>query len=127
MYYYENTKIRGKKVSQFDAIVKLQSLNIDMITTTIEKVIEKSKEEKIQYPIAFLKTAIFNEIDEFSARVQAQINYDFSDKKDKVKVKAYRKTRFHNFENRTDNYTAEELEDIFRRKREKDLQKYKKG
>lgn len=127
MYYYENTKIRGKKVSQFDAIVKLQSLNIDMITTTIEKVIEKSKEEEIQYPIAFLKTAIFNEIDEFSARVQAQINYDFSDKKDKVKVKQYRKTRFHNFENRTDKYTAEELEDIFRRKREKDLQKYKKA
>lgn len=127
MYYYENTKIRGKKVSQFDAIAKLQNLNIDMITTTIEKVIEKSKEEKIQYPIAFLKTAIFNEIDEFSARVQAKVNYDFSDKNDKVKVKEYRKTRFHNFENRTDKYTAEELEDIFRRKREKDLQKYKKA
>lgn len=124
MYYYEDTKIRGKKVSQFDAIVKLQSLNMDMITTTIEKVIEKSKEEKIQYPIAFLKTAIFNEIDEFSARVQAQLNYDFSDKKDKGKVKEYRKTRFHNFENRTDKYSAEELEDIARRKREAYMQKY---
>lgn len=41
MYYYEDTKIRGKKISQYDAIAKLQSLNVDMVTTTIEKVIDK--------------------------------------------------------------------------------------
>lgn len=125
MYYYDDTKIRGKIISQFDAISKLQSLNIDMVITTIEKVIERSKEEKIQYPIAFLKTAIFNEIDEFSARIQAQVNYDLSDNKSRDKPKLKRKTRFHNFENRTDKYSAEELEAIVRRKREEVMEKYK--
>ncbi len=125
MYYYDDTKIRGKRISQFDAISKLQSLNIDMVITTIEKVIERSKEEKIQYPIAFLKTAIFNEIDEFSARIQAQVNYDLSDNKSRDKPKLKRKTRFHNFENRTDKYSAEELEAIVRRKREEVMEKYK--
>lgn len=125
MYYYDDTKIRGKRISQFDAISKLQSLNIDMVITTIEKVIERSKEEKIQYPIAFLKTAIFNEIDEFSARIQAQVNYDLSDSKSRDKPKLKRKTRFHNFENKTDKYSAEELEAIVRRKREEVMEKYK--
>lgn len=125
MYYYDDTKIRGKRISQFDAISKLQSLNIDMVITTIEKVIERSKEEKIQYPIAFLKTAIFNEIDEFSARIQAQVNYDLSDSKSRDKPKLKRKNRFHNFENRTDKYSAEELEAIVRRKREEVMEKYK--
>ncbi len=125
MYYYDDTKIRGKRISQFDAISKLQSLNIDMVITTIEKVIERSKEEKIQYPIAFLKTAIFNEIDEFSVRIQAQVNYDLSDNKSRDKPKLKRKTRFHNFENRTDKYSAEELEAIVRRKREEVMEKYK--
>ncbi len=46
MYYYDDTKVRGKRISQFDAISKLQSINIDMVITTIEKVIERSKEEK---------------------------------------------------------------------------------
>lgn len=125
MYYYDDTKIRGKRISQFDAISKLQSLNIDMVITTIEKVIERSKEEKIQYPIAFLKTAIFNEIDEFSARIQAQVNYDLADSKSRDKPRVKRKTRFHNFENRTDKYSAEELEAIVRRKREEVMEKYK--
>lgn len=125
MYYYDDTKVRGKRISQFDAISKLQSLNIDMVITTIEKVIERSKEEKIQYPIAFLKTAIFNEINEFSARIQAQVNYDLSDNKSRDKPKLKRKTRFHNFENRTDKYSAEELEAIVRRKREEVMEKYK--
>lgn len=125
MYYYDDTKIRGKIISQFDAISKLQSLNIDMVITTIEKVIERSKEEKIQYPIAFLKTAIFNEIDEFSARIQAQVNYDLSDNKSRDKPKLKKRTRFHNFENRTDKYSAEELEAIVRRKREEVMEKYK--
>ena len=75
MYYYEDTKIRGKKISQYDAIAKLQNLNVDMVTTTIEKVIDKSKEEKIEHPIAYLKTAIFNEIDEFSARIQVRVKH----------------------------------------------------
>ena len=125
MYYYDDTKIRGKRISQFDIITKLQNLNIDMVTTTINKVIEKSKEEKIQYPIAFLKTAIFNEIDEFPARIQAQVNYDLSDNKSRDKPELNRKTRFHNFENRTDKYSAEELEAIVRRKREEVMEKYK--
>ncbi len=125
MYYYDDIKIRGKRISQFDAISKLQSLNIDMVITTIEKVIERSKEEKIQYPIAFLKTAIFNEIDEFSARIQAQVNYDLSDNKSRDKPKLKRKNRFHNFENRTDKYSAEELDAIVRKKREEVMDKYK--
>ena len=125
MYYYDDTKVRGKRISQFDAISKLQSLNIDMVITTIEKVIERSKEEKIQYPIAFLKTAIFNEIDEFSARIQAQVNYDLSDNKSRDKPKLKRKNRFHNFENRTDKYSAEELDAIVRRKREEVMEKYR--
>ena len=118
MYYYEDTKIRRRMVSQFDIVNKLQMLNIDMITTTINKVIERSKEEKIEYPIAFLKTSIFNEIDEFFGRVQAQVNYDLSDNKNLDKPNFKRRTRFHNFEQRTDKYSAEELEAIARRKRE---------
>lgn len=125
MYYYEDTKIRGKKISQYDAISKLQNLNVDMITRTIEKVIDKTKEEKIEYPIAYLKTAIFNEIDEFSARIQSQVNYDLSDNKNKDKSNKVWKTRFHNFEQRTDKYSGEELEAIARRKRQEFMDKHK--
>lgn len=125
MYYYDETKIRGKRISQFDTITKLQGLNIDMIVATIEKVIKRSKEEEIQYPVAFLKSVIFNEIDEFSARIQAQVNYDLSDNKIRDKPKKVWKTRFHNFEQRTDKYSADELEAIARRKREEFVEKYK--
>ncbi len=125
MYYYDYTKIKGKEIPQLDIINKLQNLNIDMIITTIEKVIESSKEQEIQYPIAFLKTAIFNEIDEFSARIQAQVNYDLNENKSRDKPQVKRKTRFHNFESRTDGYSAEELEAIARRKREEVFKKYK--
>lgn len=118
MYYYDFTSIQGRKVAKYDVIAKLQSLNIDMIISTIDKVIEKSKEEKIKHPVSYLKTAIFNEIDEFSARIQAQINYDFSSNEFKDKPSKKHKTRFHNFENRTDRYSAEELEAIAKRKRD---------
>lgn len=125
MYYYESTKIRGRTVSQFDIISKLQGLNVDMITTTINKVIERSKEEEIEYPIAFLKTTLFNEIDEFAAKIQTQVNYDFSDKKDIEKSKKKFITRFHNFQQRTDKYSAEDLEDIASRKRQEYMDKHK--
>lgn len=118
MYHYDDTSIRGTRIPRYDAISKLQSINLDMVRNVIDKVIEKGKEELIKYPIAYLKTTILNEIDEFSARIQAQVNYDLSDNKSRDKPKLKRKTRFHNFENRTDKYSAEELEAIVRRKRE---------
>ena len=126
MYYYDYTRIRGKEIPQFDIINKLQKLNIDMVTSTIEKVIESSRNQEIQYPIAFLKTAIFNEIDEFSAKIQAKVNYDLNDNKNKAKAEEKRRTRFHNFESRTDGYSAEELEAIARRKREEVYASYSK-
>ncbi len=46
-------RLEGKVISQFDAISKLQSLNIDMVITTIEKVIERSKEEKNSISYSF--------------------------------------------------------------------------
>lgn len=125
IYSYDSTKIKGRSVSKFDIISKLQNLEIDIILSTIEKVIEKSKEERIDYPIAFIKTKLFNEIDEFSARVQAQFNYDFLDKKATHKKNKPKLTRFHNFEQRTDKYSAEELEDIIRKKRQEKTKKYK--
>lgn len=119
MYYYDDTKIRGKEISRFDTITKLQNLNIDMVTTTISKVIESSKEQEIKYPVAFIKTAIFNEIDEYYARIQAQVNYDLADNEYVKEITINKKTRFHNFEQRSDKYSAEELENIAWKKREK--------
>jgi len=77
MYKYDYTKIKGESLAKIDIIHKLQNLEMDMVISTIEMVIEKSKEKKIKYPIAFLKTTLFNEIDEFSAKIQTQLNYDF--------------------------------------------------
>ncbi|MCQ4925055.1 hypothetical protein NE686_18280 [Tissierella carlieri] len=76
MYYYDDTKIKGKLVTRFDVITKLQNLTLDIVNSTIDKVIESSKSQEIQYPVAFIKTTLFNEIDEFYARTQAQVNYD---------------------------------------------------
>lgn len=119
MYYYDDTKIRGKKISRFDTITKLQNLNIDMVTTTISKIIDSSEKQEIRYPVAFIKTAIFNEIDEYYARIQAQVNYDLADKEYVEGIDINKKTRFHNFEQRSDKYSAEELENIAWKKREK--------
>lgn len=119
MYHYDDTSIRGKKISRYDAISKLQSINLDMVRNVIDKVIEKGKEELIKYPIAYLKTTILNEIDEFSAKIQSQVNYDLSDGKHVTKQSSNKfKTRFHNFKQRTDYYSEDELEAIARRKRE---------
>lgn len=52
------------------------------------------------------------------------MNYDLSDNKGKDKPNKIWKTRFHNFEQRTDKYSEEELEAILRRKREKVMKKY---
>lgn len=121
MYYFESTKVLGKKIAKYDSISKLQSLNIDIITSTIDKVIEKGREEKIKHPVSYIKTAMFNEIDEFSARIQLQLSYDSSCRIDEIEVKPIvnHKTRFHNFPQRTDKYSEEELEAIARGKREK--------
>ena len=118
MYYFDDTRIRGRNVSRFDTISKLQGLNYDIIISTIDKIIESSKKQEIRYPAAFIKTILFNEIEEFSAKNQAMVNYNeyFSEGTDIDKIN--RLTRFHNFEHRSDNYSEEELEDIVRRKRE---------
>lgn len=76
MYYYDDTRIKNKIVSRYDIIDKLQKLNYDIIVSVIEKVIQVSKEQEIQYIVAFIKTTLFNEIDEFDAKVQTQVNYD---------------------------------------------------
>ena len=65
-----------------------------------------------------MKTTIFNEIDEFSARVQVQANYDLSDNEGQANFGSNYKNRFHNLENRTDDYTERELEKIAKNKRE---------
>ncbi|OZV13539.1 hypothetical protein CIW83_03055 [Tissierella sp. P1] len=109
MYYFDDTRIRGRNVSRFDAISKLQNLNYDMIISTIDNVIESSKEQEISYPSAFIKSTLYNEISEYSAKIQAMVNYDLSQE---------RRTRFHNFQQRSDKYADEELEDIARGKRE---------
>lgn len=118
MYYFDDTRIRGRNVSRFDAISKLQNLNYDVIISTIDKVIESSKVQEIKYPSAFIKSTLYNEISECSAKIQAMVNYDLSDKESVDKKIIDRRTRFHNFEGRTDKYSAEELEDIVKKKRE---------
>lgn len=123
MYSFDNTKILGKKIGRYDVIAKLQNLNIDVIINTIDRVIEKGREEKIKHPVSYIKTAMFNEIDEFSARIQLQLSYDFNhnsyNSKTEDMPQEKHKTRFHNFKSRTDNYSEEDLEAIVRRKREK--------
>ena len=78
MYYYDETKIAGRRVASFDVISKLQELNFDMVYAAIRNVVETSKSQEIRYPVAFLKTAIFNEIDEFYARTNAQVSFDIN-------------------------------------------------
>lgn len=82
-------------------------------------------EDRLKFKNKFREKMIglFDEIDEFSARTQAQINYDFYDNGVKNKPKNKYKTRFHNFENRTDKYSEEELESIVRRKREEFMER----
>ena len=53
------------------------------------------------------------------------MNYDLSDNKSKDKTNKIWKTRFHNFEQRTDKYSEEDLEAIVRRKRQEFLDKHK--
>ena len=105
-------------VDQYEVVSKLQDLNWNMIINAIDKVNEISQYEKIKYPVAFMKTTIFNEIDEFSARVQVQANYDLSDNEGQANFGSNYKNRFHNLENRTDDYTERELEKIAKNKRE---------
>lgn len=78
MYYYDETSINGRRLGSFDVISKLQNLNNDIVYTAIQNVVEVSKQQMIEYPVAFLKTAIYNEIDEFGARIQATVNYDMN-------------------------------------------------
>ena len=78
MYYYDETKIAGRRVASFDIISKLQDLNFDMVYAAIRNVVEMSKSQEIRYPVAFLKTSLFNEIDEFGARTNAQVSYDMN-------------------------------------------------
>lgn len=79
MYYYDETKIAGRRVASFDVITKLQDLSFDMVYAAIRNVVDSSKSQEIRYPVAFLKTAIFNEIDEFGARTNGQVNFDLND------------------------------------------------
>lgn len=123
MYYFDYTKIKNRKIGRFDVISKLQNLQYDMIKACIDKVIESSKSQVIDYPVAFIKSTLFNEIDEYSARIQSQINYDFSDLPSDDDND--RLTRFHNFKGRTSNYTADELEGIANRKRKEYSSKQK--
>ncbi len=78
MYYNESTKVSGKKISRFQVVSKLQKLNHDMAYTAIRNVAENSKTQEIVRPVAFLKAAIFNEIDEFEAKINARVNYDIN-------------------------------------------------
>lgn len=125
MYYYDDTKVKGKRVGRYDVIGKLQNIEYDIIISTVDKVIKSSKSQVIDHPVAFIKSTLFNEIDEHSARIQAQFNYDFSEGSSETESSAPL-TRFHNFEGRTSYYSEEELEEVARRKREGYLNKLKK-
>ncbi|WP_406242049.1 hypothetical protein ACF3M2_14185 [Tissierella carlieri] len=76
MYYFDDTRIRGRNVSRFDAISKLQNIKYDIVISTIDKVIESSMEQEIKYPSAFIKSTLYNEISEYSAKIQAMVNYN---------------------------------------------------
>lgn len=125
MYYYDEIKIKNRMVDQYEVVSKLQDLNWNMIINAIDKVNEISQYEKIKYPVAFIKITIFNEIDEFSARVQAQANYDLNDNEGQANFGSNYKNRFHNFEGSSKNYTEDEIEKIVKNKREEYYDKIK--
>ncbi len=123
MYYYDETKIKNRMVDQYQVVTKLQELNWNMVISAIDKINEVSQHENIKYPVAFMKTILFNEIDEFTGTIQAQLNYDLNGKKeDKYSQNEY-KNRFHNFESRVKNYSDDYVEDIANNKR---MEYYKK-
>lgn len=76
--YYLDTRIRNRTIGRFDVITKLQDLDIDIVKSSLDKIIEMGKREKITYPVPLLKTIIFNEVDEFMAKIQAQVHYDMN-------------------------------------------------
>ncbi|MCK9470672.1 MAG: hypothetical protein M0Q88_02835 [Bacilli bacterium] len=123
MYYYEDTRIKGIKVKRYDVIDKLQTLDNGVITSAINKIIESSKAQGIEHPIAFIKTVLFNEVDEFLAKIQVDINFDLYG--DEV-IDNNKKNRFHNFKSRTDNYTEEDLEEVAKKKRSAYKEKHTK-
>ena len=77
MYYLE-TRIRNRIVGRYDVITKLQDLDIEVVKSSLDKIIEIGKREEITYPVPLLKTIVFNEIDEFLAKIQAQVDYDMN-------------------------------------------------
>ena len=109
MYYYNETKVKNRMVDQYEVVTKLQDLNWNMVVNAIDKVNEVSQYEEIKYPIAFMKTTLFNEIDEYSARVQAQVNYDLNELN----------------ENKTKKYGKNEVEKIVSNKRKEYYDKNK--
>lgn len=119
MYYEDSTKIKNRMVNQHEVVTKLQNISLDMIINAIDSVNEASQYEKIKYPVAFMKTTIFNEIDEFPAKIQTQVNYDLNEniRKNNDSGNNY-KNRFHNFEGSSKNYTEDEIEKIVKNKRE---------
>ena len=126
MYYYDNTKVKNRMVDQYEVVTKLQNLTLDMIINSIDKVNEASQYEKIKYPTAFMKTTIFNETDEYFARVQAQVNYDLNgNNEEEQSPNSNYKNRFHNFESASNNYTEDELDEIVNNKREEYYEKKK--
>lgn len=76
--YYLDTRIRNRTLGRYDVITKLQDLDIEVVKSSLDKIIEIAKREEITYPVPLLKTIVFNEIDEFMARIQAQVDYDMN-------------------------------------------------
>ncbi len=78
LYYYDETKIKNKMVDQYQIVTKLQNLDSEMVISAVNKVNEASKYDEIEYPVPFMKTVIFNEIDEFNGSVWAQVNHNLN-------------------------------------------------
>jgi len=78
MYSDEYTKVNGRTINRYDVIEKLQKLNWSIVDSAIEKAIAESYNKKIHYPVPFMKSILFNEIDQFEVNIQNDINYSLN-------------------------------------------------
>jgi hypothetical protein len=101
----------GKNItdSQANVIIKYYDQNLDRLIKTIKYVESNQPEEGYKRIIGWFKSALDNDYD---------ISIEVPSSNKDNKSYNFRKTKFHNFKGRSDNYSAEELEAIVRKKRE---------
>ena len=76
MYYDEFSSINGKKIPQNQIREKLSMLTPDIITEAIDRVLTKSREQKINHPYPYLRSVLYNEIEQHEVNTELKINYD---------------------------------------------------